>query len=242
MKDGQIHIAVDWRYCIAFYFVVMLYASLHELMHHFAGFIACGAWGDKTFNSFTTACEGTFGSWMATFAGPAFSFAAMWVGWWLLARKRSTALHRQMGFAIVFAQLPLQRMTGPLLQLNDEYYAAGHFFGYTTGTMWATFAVICAFCVPPLIGAWRAIGNRRRAAWFLFYLVLFPYVLWGPIFGLLEYLLVSRDVLSGRTIGIANLFILNEIVTIVGHVATGSWLSNRPPNRRDKQATASYGP
>lgn len=113
----------------------MLWASLHELAHHFAGFVACGAWGYKSFNYFETACEGSFGSWMATFVGPLFSFAAMWVGWWLLSRDRSSELHRQLGFAMIFAQLPFQRITGPLLGQNDEFYAASHFFGRNSATM-----------------------------------------------------------------------------------------------------------
>jgi hypothetical protein len=165
----------------------MLWASLHELAHHFAGFVACGAWGYKSFNYFETACEGSFGSWMATFVGPLFSFAAMWVGWWLLSRDRSSELHRQLGFAMIFAQLPFQRITGPLLGQNDEFYAASHFFGRNSATMWVTLVVICAFCIPPLVGAWRAIENKRRTAWFLFYFMLFPYLLFGPVFFGLEY-------------------------------------------------------
>jgi len=58
---------------------------------------------------------------MATYAGPAFSFAAMWLGWWLLARSRSTEMQRHLGFATIFAQLPAQRLHGPLGGVNDEY-------------------------------------------------------------------------------------------------------------------------
>jgi hypothetical protein len=144
---------ITWRYCVAFYCVIMLYASLHELVHHAVGYLVCGAWGLKTFNSFTTACEGTPRSDLATYAGPLFSFGAMWVGWWLLRRKGSTPLRRQLGFAMVFAQLPLQRMTGPFLHQNDEFYAASHAFGRGAAAMWATAIVIWAVCLPPLIGA-----------------------------------------------------------------------------------------
>jgi hypothetical protein len=72
---------------------------------------------------------------MATYAGPAFSFAAMWLGWWLLARSRSTGMQRHLGFATIFAQLPAQlpaqRLHGPLGVFNDEYCAASHMFGRT---------------------------------------------------------------------------------------------------------------
>ncbi|MBP6775015.1 MAG: hypothetical protein KA154_18655 [Gemmatimonadaceae bacterium] len=217
-------LAVTWRSCVALYCVVMLYASLHELVHHVAGYAACGAWGYKTFNYFSTACEGSTSSWMATFAGPAFSYAMMWVGWWCLARAKSTALQRQLGFAMIFAQLPLQRLSGPLFGHNDEYFAAWHLFGVSATTRWVTFAVICACCIPPLVGAWRAIRNRRRAGWFLLYFTLLPYLLWGPFFALLEYLLTQRHVLDGQTIGIAHLFLINEVVTIIAFVFTKRWL------------------
>lgn len=221
----KIQLSLSWRYCVALYCVVMLYSSLHELVHHFAGYAACGAWGYKSFNYFSTACEGTVKSWMATFAGPAFSYAAMWAGWWLLARASSSAMQRQLGFAMIFAQLPLQRLTGPLFRNNDEYFAAWHLFGVSEATRWITFAVLCVCCIPPLVGAWRAIGNTRRAWWFLLYFTLLPYLLWGPVFGILEYLLTKRQVMDGRTIGIAHLFIVNEVVTIVAYLRTKRWLS-----------------
>lgn len=202
----------------------MLYASLHEVVHHVAGFVACGSWGVKTFNYFSTTCEGSFGSHMATFAGPVFSFAAMWYGWWLLRRVGSSELARQLGFALIFAQLPLQRITGPLFEQNDEYYAAWHLFGVSEATRWTTLAVICALCLPPLVGAWRSIANRRRAAWFLLYFTLLPYLVWGPVFFLLEYLVTERKVLATAVIGIPYLFIINEVATIALYFATKRWL------------------
>lgn len=233
-----ITIRVDWRYCIALYFVVMFYASAHELVHHFFARAACGAWGTKTFNSFRTACEGTFGSYMSTLAGPIYTFACMYLGWWLLASARSTPFRRQLGFAIVFAQLPLQRITGPLLGFNDELYVTAHYFGNSAATRWLTFAAILAICLPPLIGAFRSIQNRWRITWFLFYLMLFPALIWGPVFMGLEYLLLTHHVLDGQIIGIAHLFILNEIVTVIGYYATRKWLLVPARSRETPSAKA----
>ena len=222
----QITLRVTWRYCVALYCVVMLYASLHEFVHHVAGYLICGSWGYKTFNYFITTCEGSTSSWSATFAGPAFSFGVMWVGWWMLARQASTTLTRQLGFAMIFAQLPLQRITGPLFGHNDEYYAAWHLFGVSETTRWVTFAVIVACCLPPLVGAWRAIGNARRVWWYLLFLTLLPYIVWGPPFMLLEYLLTKRKVLADTVIGVPYLFILNEVVTIIAYFWTKRWLAD----------------
>ena len=59
----------------------MVYASLHELVHHFVGYLICGDWGYKSFNYFRTACEETNNNRLiATYAGPVFSFIMMYVG------------------------------------------------------------------------------------------------------------------------------------------------------------------
>jgi hypothetical protein len=215
----MVRLTITWRYCVAFYCVIMLYVSLHELVHHFAGYLICGDWGYKSFNYFATACEGTAKSWYATYAGPLFTYAMMYVGVWLLGRKDSAYL-RHLGFAMIFAQLPLQRMINPFLQMNDEFVATVGLFGDTPASYWGTIVVIWAICLPALARAYRAIENGGRWLWFLFYLVLFPYVLWGPVFGLLEYLMVGRGVLAQTFIGIGLLFILNEIVTIAAYFYT----------------------
>lgn len=216
----MISLKITWKYCVAFYCLTMLYSSLHELVHHFVGYAVCGEWGYKTFNYFKTACEARPVTYLATYAGPLFSFAIMWIGAYLLKRKGATVYTRQLAFALIFAQMPLQRMVMCFFKMNDEYYASSQLFGHTSIVYWTVIIIIWLCCVPPLITAYRAIQNKRKGWWFLFYLVLFPYLLWGPIFALLEYLLVSKHVLDGTIIGIANLFILNEVVTIIGYLFT----------------------
>ena len=47
----MVKLRVTFSYCVAFYCVVMLYLSLHELVHHFSAYLICGDWGYKTFCS-----------------------------------------------------------------------------------------------------------------------------------------------------------------------------------------------
>lgn len=215
----MIRLRITWTYCVAFYCLGMLYISLHELTHHLAGFLICGDWGYKSFNYFSTACEGTRKSWYATLSGPLFTYGVMYVGA-LFVRNGASAYRRHLGFAMIFAQWPLQRMTSPALRMNDEYVAISELFGYSDQTYWSVLVFIWLICLPPLIVAYRAIENERRWLWFGFYLVLFPYLLIGPVFGGLEYLMVSRGVLDETILGVGMLFILNEIVTITLFVAT----------------------
>ncbi len=218
-------IKITWKYCLAFYCLIMLYSSLHELVHHFTGFIVCGEWGYKTFNYFETACEDNPVTYIATYAGPIFSFIVMWIGAYLLQRKTSTTYTKQLAFALIFAQLPFQRMLMCFFKMNDEYYASSQLFGQTNLVYGLVILCIWICCIPPLIVAYRSIQNKYKIGWFLFYLVLFPYLLWGPIFGLLEYLLVNKHVLNGTIIGIANLFILNEVITVIGYLLTKKYFN-----------------
>jgi len=220
----MINLKITWKYLIAFYLIIMLYTSLHELVHHFAGFIICGDWGLKTFNSFETACEGERVSHIATYIGPLFTYIMMYVGMHFL-RIESTQHRKQLGFAIIFAQMPFQRMTGPIFTMNDEYYATAQLYGNTSFNQWLVTLILFAICIPPLVKAYKSIGNKHRLLWFLFYFLLFPYLLWGPFFGGMEYLMVNKGFLDQPIIGIGLLFIINEIITVGGHLLTSKWIN-----------------
>jgi len=214
----MITLRFTWKYCLAFYCVIMLYVSVHELVHHFSAFALCGGeWGFKTFNYFETACEGTTLSYLATFMGPLFTFGAMYYGAYLL-KPNNSELKKHLGFAVIFAQLPMQRMVSPFFRMNDEFYASAALFGDTPLVYWVVTSLIWAICLPPLWAAFKAISNKRRLLWFAWYFLLFPYLIWGPVFGVLEYLMVSRGVLATTFYGIGWLFIINELVTIAAYV------------------------
>ncbi len=215
----MIQLKITLKYCIAFYCIIMLYTSAHELVHHFAGYLICGDWGYKTFNYFSTACEDDPKTYLATYAGPLFTYLMMYVGMYFL-KSGNTNYQKHLGFALIFAQLPFQRMMGPIMKMNDEYYATVKLFGATDLNFWLVTLIIFAICIPPLIRAYQFIGNKYRIGWFLFYFTLFPYLLWGPFFGGLEYLMVSKGVLDQTVIGIGFLFLLNEIFTIILHLYT----------------------
>ena len=229
MKIAQIllhmvTLKVTWKYCLAFYCVIMLYVSLHELIHHLAGYIICGDWGYKTFNYFETACETESKSWYATYIGPLFTFTMMYIGA-LFLNKNNSVFKRHLGFAIIFAQLPLQRMISPFFRMNDEFVATVNLFGDTNLNYWLVIISIWIICIPPLVRAFKAIENKYRILWFLFYLTLFPYIIWGPIFGTLEYLMVEKHFLDNTIIGIGLLFIINEIITIAAYYLTKKYIN-----------------
>jgi hypothetical protein len=223
----MVRLRITPLYTLAFYFLIMLHASMHELAHHFAAFAICGEWGTKSFNLFTAACNTHPWVWLSTYAGPAYSYAMMWLGgYWLM--HGATPLTRHLGFATIFAQLPLQRITGPIFQWNDEWFATRHLFEPSEPLRWGLLALLLVITLPPLARAYFAIENKRRVLWFAFYFMLFPLILFAPALIGLEYLMVHRGVLNQQIIGIGLLFIINEVITIVGFALTQRYLD---PNR-----------
>jgi hypothetical protein len=197
-------------YCLAIYCLTALTHTLHEFAHHAAGYAICGAWGYMTFNRFELACDVEPTIYFSTYAGPVFTFALMWAGMFML-QSRDT-FTRYAGFALIFAQTPWQRMLMPFFHKNDEYFASAQFFGEGDATMWIVASVIWFVCLPPLIAAFHAIANQRRTLWFVFYFLVFPFLIWAPVYAWLEYLL-SQGVLDETVIGVPLLAIVNFVAT-----------------------------
>lgn len=219
----MIKLKLNWKYCIAFYCVTMLYMSLHELVHHFVAAAVCGEIGYKSFNSFDAACDTPNVYLFGTFSGPVFSFLMMYVGAYLL-RNGEGDERKHLGFALIFAQIPWARLTGPLFHQNDEWWAVIHLWGRSDFNWWVTLITIWVICAPPLIVAYKAIQNRYAWLW-LFFFIIFPIILVGPFFFTLEYLMLEKGVLSQTILGIGFLFLLNEIVTLAGHFLTKKWIN-----------------
>ena len=208
---------LTWQYVIAFFSLTILCGTSHEFVHHFAGRLICGCWGYKTFNSFQLcgSCGNNAYGFLATVAGPVFTFALMWIGWYQLHKPDNQK--RQLGFALIFANFPVNRMFFSLLGYNDEQWVARHLFGDSRWAYWITNLLIYLVCLPPLIAAYRSITNRGRFLWFSGFFVL-PFVfvfLFAGMF-LEEYLLLKERFLAGTVIGIPYLILVVELVSLAG--------------------------
>lgn len=208
----MLHLRFTPAYCLALYCLTALSHTLHEFTHHLVGAAVCGTWGTMTFNVFSLSCANEPYIYIATYAGPAFTFGLLWVGASMLLSHSSFTRH--FGFALIIAQIPWQRMIMPFLRGNDEYYASKHLFGATGATYWMVALIVLAICLPPLISAYRAIANKPRAVWFAGALIL-PFLLWAPVYALFEYLLLQRQVLAETIIGVPMLAIVNFVATAV---------------------------
>lgn len=212
-------------YILAFLLLTMLCGLSHEMVHHVAGAAICGCWGYKTFNSFTlcdTCAAADLGYW-ATIAGPAFTFALMWLGWYQLSRPDNK--NKQLGFALIFANFPINRMLFVFMGWNDEQWVAKHLFGQSVVAFWITVGIVLLCTVPPLVAAYRAINNSYKVLWFLgFFILPFIFVFVFAGFFLEEYLLLDAKVLADTLWGIPYLLLLVEVICLAGYAATKQFL------------------
>jgi hypothetical protein len=229
---------ITWQYLVAFSALLMLCGSAHEFAHHFTGAAVCRAWGQKTFGTFSLAegCEANPRWWWASVAGPIFTFAMLWIGAMLL-RRESTGL-RSFGFALIFANVPFNRMFVALTGHNDEQWLAHKLYPQSLWTYWVVVAIVWIICVPPLVMAWRAIENRNRLFWFAgFYLLPFAFLpLQGMVFE--NYLLLSRKVLAQTVYGIPYLVIVVDLFFLAVLLLWGKHLTGRGLATLDWTATS----
>lgn len=223
---------ITWQYLVTFAALTILCGTSHEFVHHFAAAGICGEFGLKTFNSFSLApsCAATPVTLWATVAGPLFTFGLMWWGMFML--RHPDERRRQLGFALIFANFPINRMVFVLMGWNDEQWTAKQLVGNDPAGYWIAVILVWAACVPPLVAAYRAIGNRWRPAWFAAFFVLpFVFVLLFAGMFLENYLLLKLGFLDTPVLGIPLLILLVEILSLLVYYSFKPWISGERNSR-----------
>lgn len=213
--NRPVHLRLTWRYVVAFVALIFVCGMLHEFAHHFAGAAVCGGFGTMTLNSFklVSGCESSPWRLWPSLAGPLLTFALLW---WGMARLRSAdESRRQFGFALIFANFPVNRMGFVLLGWNDEQWFAKSMYGDSRIVFWATVLLVWAACVPPLVVAYRSMTNRWRALWFVgFFLLPFAFIVLFAGIILEDYLLLGRQVLAAHIFGMPYLAVAVGVVSL----------------------------
>ena len=213
------------EYVLAFLLLTMICGLSHELVHHITGAIICGCWGFKTFNSFSLcpSCEGNPYSLIATAAGPLFTFALMWIGWYRLQKPDNK--NKQLGFALIFANFPINRILFAIMGFNDEQFITITLFGDSKIAFWTTVGIVLALSVPPLWMAYSSISNRFRLLWFLGFFVL-PFIFVFIFAGLFleEYVLLEARVLADTFLGVPYLLWFIELFCLVLYAYTKKYI------------------
>ncbi|MBC8082711.1 MAG: hypothetical protein H7Z21_05815 [Hymenobacter sp.] len=183
-------ITFTWSSSLAFVALLFALGEAHELVHTTLGRLLCGGWGQRDFNVWElckTCALGKPWTVAATFAGPLFTFAVGWWGYFLLAPRNSLA-RQSVGLALVFATIPFARILGAFMGGNDEVYGLRQLLpspiAWTLGA-----AVVLLATVPPLGRAYAALRPQGRPWVFLGFFLLPTGVAFVVVLGALNSLL-----------------------------------------------------
>ncbi|MFC4636113.1 hypothetical protein ACFO3O_19560 [Dokdonia ponticola] len=158
---------------VAFLALLFIMHEAHEIVHTSIGRLLCGCWGQRDFNAWglcdTCAVSQDLG-FMATLAGPLFSFSMMWWGVSLL-KQTNTSSQKSVGYALVFANLPFARiLTAVAMGGGDEVYTLKYFMDNDT-LAWILGSILIVFvCTYPLYKAYIT-PTKRRFLWFLLFFI-----------------------------------------------------------------------
>jgi len=183
---------ISARYLVAFLALCFLMFETHEFAHIVTGRMICGGWGFRDFNvwGLRDGCgEAHPIAVLATFAGPIWSYALMWLGARLLSRGAAAA--RCVGFSLVFANLPLARIVTAATGSGDEIFGLRELFEAPDESnrhqLWLIGGVaILLLTVPPLFAAYKALDTCKRVLVFGGWLVLPMLAGFTTIFGILN--------------------------------------------------------
>jgi hypothetical protein len=208
-------IKLSFSYVITFLLLLIVMLELHETVHITVGYFICGCWGVRDFNVWSL-CDGCYKnhslSWLATLAGPLFSFAVMWFGrYWL---SSSSTKKQALGFSLIFANIPFGRISEAMKGAGDEMVVTKHLlkgnFGHTQLVLICSLIVL-AIGLPPIVKAFRILTNKQSRLYITGFLTL-------PLLFLLVYVLIALNSLL-KTGFLSTPWLMNTPLLITVHTA-----------------------
>lgn len=184
------------RSLLAFLVLVLLIQELHELAHHIIGYICCGCFGkrDLLYWKLCTGCSTNTAFVITAIAGPVVNYMLMWTGVFLLNNDQTNS-KKSLGFALIFAALPLPRLMAVANRGGDETAALRYIFnnGFHGSAVIISALLIILLTLPVLWKVFKLMARKNRLLIFTGLLVI-PW--------LLDYVLIA--------LGLNNLFNWND--------------------------------
>jgi hypothetical protein len=130
----QLQLQLSLKNLVIFQFFFFLMHELHEQAHIITGRILCGGWATRDFNvwKLCDSCSLLY-SVAATFVGPIFTFAMLWLGRYWLKYGRSFET-RSLGFVFIFGNMPFGRIYMAALRPRTMIYIFGNCKPVARGT------------------------------------------------------------------------------------------------------------
>jgi hypothetical protein len=200
--------------------LTFLMQETHKLAHTSVGRLVCGCWGPRNVNLWGLCRQCAAGeplTLVATLAGPLYSFSVIWIGYYLL--HRASARAKSVGFALVVSSMPFSRVLTPIFGGGDEIFGMTR-LGVDHALAWGiALAFVFALAVPPVVGIYMLIENRRRVLWMVG-LILVPFLLTGAVvFGGLQGLVLQNGVLRDSWIMGSPMIVTAWLFTTAGAFA-----------------------
>jgi hypothetical protein len=232
-------VTINARFVLFYIVLFLLFTQLHELSHIVYGRVVCGCYGTQLdFNTWTLygSCfeYNPFG-FLPSLAGPAFSFAGIWTGVYLLRTNRKPAMW--WGFLLVLVNKPFARFFTVLIKGGDELNAARKLWsGELPDTyIWIiTLLVIFFLTVPPLYYCYIKLQNKKRLLIVISFCILPMIFQYMYEFRLLNWLLQKGIGAANPFMGIANLIHIHTLLMLL--ISLGLYRSMQRSQPAWKQA------
>lgn len=213
-------IKLSLKYIITFLALTFLMHELHEIVHTTVGRIIFGCWGERDFNQWSTCDVVSPLGYIATAAGPIFTFIMIWIGAGLL-KEKNTIQQKTLGFSLIFANIPFARLITPLaFGGGDEVTVLDYFVENWELSRIIICVLILFLTAIPLYKAFKIMPNKHKIILFLlFYLlptIIDGFVLLGGMNTLLNngilnsyWILGSPILVTVWTLAVTTIFILS---------------------------------
>lgn len=234
MQPKPLQIQVTFKNLALFLFFFFLMHELHELAHIFTGRVICGCWGTRDFNVWdlcTDCIRQKPWAIVATFAGPIFTFAMLWIGRYWLKYGRSIQ-HRSLGLVFILGNMQFGRIYMAATGSGDEVSGLRALFLNPTHSNSLTIRIVTATivattCIPPMITAYQAIANKKKVLLYTGFIIL-PLILDTVVIlillnGLLETGVLNQVWIMGTPLLVSLWFALCLIIVIVNFKAFTSF-------------------
>lgn len=145
---------------MVFLLLAFLCYQAHQLTRHLVGAALCGGFGTMTFTIAITREPCSLPT-LVTLSGPLLTYGLAYLGLFLLRSPK----HRLLAYTLIFASFSHLRFIQTLTGRGDELALAEQWFGIASRPLVA--AIVLLIGLPPILAAFRFIGNERRVRVFL---------------------------------------------------------------------------
>jgi hypothetical protein len=207
---------ISWQYLLAFFGLNMFLGELHEQAHITTGYFICGCYGERDFSVWSTCdnCAHSDWSFLATLAGPVYSFILMWLGGLWFSRSLNIS-RKALGFSILFANLPFARLFTAFMGGGDEKVVFQHLTSLAVFPKIAAILIVGLLVIPPVVLVYRNLSNNFRG-WIIAAFLVLPLV-YGMLYHhmFLNYLLHQGIGTSITIMGTPDIIIIHTLVMLL---------------------------